>query len=323
MVKTFNFITVIFIFLLLISCGKEDYIGPPIEAQFGELIILEPFSSDKPVGVDFSLNDTVRFFSEFSISANYNINISGRNSGANFTISGTGKNLSNVFWAGNSDNIFFKQYEWCDVVLSFDNSDTTLSDSILILGERDFSNLGYLLTSYEDPSEYGLVNSQNTTQLQVLNNSSIAIHGNNFLDISGEGSNTYFGATRISIPLGGISEPDKSNIFFNGFFKSDLNGSAVVVKMFEDENNDGSYDQGIDEAWTYKFTLNSNGVWNKESFNFDNFTVDQTAGNVQIDGNLNVGNIIRLDVVCSQNGNSFGNFGYFVDYLILTYNSSL
>ena len=223
----------------------------------------------------------------------------------------------------NSDNIFFKQYEWCDVVLSFDNSDTTLSDSILILGERDFSNLGYLLTSYEDPSEYGLVNSQNTTQLQVLNNSSIAIHGNNFLDISGEGSNTYFGATRISIPLGGISEPDKSNIFFNGFFKSDLNGSAVVVKMFEDENNDGSYDQGIDEAWTYKFTLNSNGVWNKESFNFDNFTVDQTAGNVQIDGNLNVGNIIRLDVVCSQNGNSFGNFGYFVDYLILTYNSSL
>ena len=69
--------------------------------------------------------------------------------------------------------------------------------------------------------------------------------------------------------------------------------------------------------------MNSNGIWNKESFNFDDFTVDQTAGNVQIDGNLNVGNIIRLDVVCSQNGNSFGNFVYFVDYLILTYNSSL
>ena len=323
MAKTFNFITIIFIFHLLISCEKEDYIGPPIEAQFGELIIQEPFSSDKPVGVDFSLNDTVRFFSDFSISAKFNINISGRNSGANFSINGIGKNLSNVFWAGNSDNIFFKQYEWCDVVLSFDNNDTTLSDSILILGERDFSNLGYLLTSYEDPSEYGLVNSQNTTQLLVMNNPSIAIHGNNFLDISGEGSNTYFGATRISMPLGSISEPDKSKIFFNGFFKSDLNGSAVVVKMFEDENNDGSYDQGIDEAWTYKFTLNSNGVWNKESFNFDEFTVDQTAGNVQIDGNLNVGNIIRLDVVCSQNGNSFGNFGYFVDYLILTYNSSL
>ena len=130
---------------------KENYIGPPIEAQFGELIIHEPLSTDKPVGVDFSLNDTVRFFAEFSINANFNINIVGRNSGANFSISDVGNNLSNVFWTGNSNDIFFKQYEWCDVVLSFDNSDTTLSDSILILGERDFSNLGYLLTVMKIP----------------------------------------------------------------------------------------------------------------------------------------------------------------------------
>ena len=45
------------------------------------------------------------------------------------------------------------------------------------------------------------------------------------------------------------------------------------------------------------------------------FNVDQTAGNVLINGILNVENVIRLDVVCSQNGNSFGNFGYFIDYL--------
>ena len=323
MEKIFNYIILILLFHYLISCEKENYIGPPIEAQFGELIIHEPLSTDKPVGVDFSLNDTVRFFAEFSINASFNINIVGRNSGANFSISDVGNNLSNVFWTGNSNDKFFKQYEWCDVVLSFDNSDTTLSDSILILGERDFSNLGYLLTSYEDPTEYGLVNSQNTTQLQVLNNSSIAIHGSNFLDISGEGSNTYFGATRVPLQSGSINQTDKSNIYFNGFFKSDLNGRAVVIKMFEDENSDGSYDQVIDEAWTYKFALNTNGSWNKESFNFDNFSADQTAGNVLIDGILNVENVIRLDVVCSQNGNSFGNFGYFVDYLILTYNSSL
>ena len=37
-----------------------------------------------------------------------------------------------------------------------------------------------------------------------------------------------------------LIKPDKSNIFFNGFFYSDLNGTAVVIKMFEDENNDGS-----------------------------------------------------------------------------------
>ena len=74
-----------------------------IESQFGELIILEPFSSDKPVGVDFSLNDTVRFFSEFSISANYNTNISGRNSGANFPME---LETCQMFFGRNSNNIF-------------------------------------------------------------------------------------------------------------------------------------------------------------------------------------------------------------------------
>ena len=320
MVKNFN-ITILLIFIF--SCQKDNFIGPPIESQFGDLQILESFRSDKPVGVDFSINDTVRFFSEFSINASFNINITGRNSGANFTISGIGNNLSNIFWTGSSNDIFFKQYEWCDVLLSFDNSDTTLSDSVLILGERDFSNLGILLTSYEDPTEYSLVNAQNTTQLQVLNNTSLSVHGNNFLDIRGEGSNTYFGATRISIQNGTIIEQNISNIFFNGFFKSDLTGSAVVVKIFEDENNDGSYNQGSDEAWTYKFSLNTDNIWKKESFNFEVFTVDQTAGNVLINGNLNVENIIRIDVVCSQNGNSFGNFGYFLDYLLLTYNMPL
>ena len=262
MVKNFN---IIILFIFIFSCQKDNFIGPPIESQFGDLQILESFRSDKPVGVDFSINDTVRFFSEFSINASFNINITGRNSGANFTVSGIGNNLSNIFWTGSSNDIFFKQYEWCDVLLSFENSDTTLSDSVLILGERDFSNLGILLTSYEDPTGYSLVNAQNTTHLQVLNNTSLSVHGNNFLDIRGEGSNTYFGATRIPIQNGTIIEQNISNIFFNGFFKSDLTGSAVVVKIFEDENNDGSYNQGSDEAWTYKFSLNTDNIWKKKA----------------------------------------------------------
>ena len=65
MVRNFNYIILIFLFHLLISCEKDDYIGPPIEGQFGELKIQSPFSSDKPVGVDFSINDTVRFFFTF------------------------------------------------------------------------------------------------------------------------------------------------------------------------------------------------------------------------------------------------------------------
>ena len=65
MIKNFSFIALISTYFIIFSCEKDSFIGPPIESQYGELIILQPFSSNKPVGVDFSLNDTVRFFLNF------------------------------------------------------------------------------------------------------------------------------------------------------------------------------------------------------------------------------------------------------------------
>ena len=64
MVKNFN---IIILFILFFPVKKDNFIGPPIESQFGDLQILESFRSDKPVGVDFSINDTVRFFSNFQL----------------------------------------------------------------------------------------------------------------------------------------------------------------------------------------------------------------------------------------------------------------
>ena len=65
------------------------------------------FSHNKPVGVDFSNGDTLNFSAEFSIQAEFNINIVGRTSGANFNINQTSQNLENTFWLGESNTIFF------------------------------------------------------------------------------------------------------------------------------------------------------------------------------------------------------------------------
>ena len=40
------------------------------------------------------------------------------------------------------------------------------------------------------------------------------------------------------------------------------------------------------------------------------FSVDISGNNVLIDGILNTNNIIRTDVICSQQGTSFGQFGF-------------
>lgn len=323
MIKILKFTVLSFSILFLSSCEKDEFVGPPIESIYGSLDILEPLSNNKPVGVDFSIGDTVLFFAEFSVLSDYQIDIVGRSSGASFLINGSNSNLNDAYWLGNSDNVFFKQYEWCDITLSFNNHNTVLNDSILILGERDLSNLGLLLTSFEDPSEYSIVTSSNNDEFGVYSNSNIALHGNNYLSTLGIGSAAWFGAARFSFNSNTITETDPNNIFFNGFFNSDYLGSAFVIKVFEDENGNGSYDSGIDEAYALKVNLNTDSQWHKHSLTFNDFIIDQSGNNILVDGILKPQNIIRIDITNSQSGSANGQFGYFADYFLITYNEPL
>ena len=323
MIKKIKYFAFSFSLIFSIACEKNEFIGPPIESFYGNLEILESFSNDKPVGVDFSIGDTVNFNCEFSISSNYQINIVGRTSGATFSILGSNNDLSDSYWLGNSQNIFFKQYEWCDITLSFGSYDTTLTDSVLILGVRDFSNDGLLLTSFENSNEYSIVTSSNNDEFGVNSNPNFAIHGTNYLNTLGIGNSSWFGAVRFSWNSSPITHPDINTIFFNGFFYSDFPGSAFVIKVFEDQNANGVYDAGIDEAYASKINLNTNSQWNKYHISLAELIIDQSGNNVLIDGELNPQNIIRVDITNSQSGTVNGQFGYSADYFIITYNEPL
>lgn len=312
-----------FAFISFISCEKKEFVGPAIETLFGTSDILEPFTNTKPVGVDFSLNDTVNFVCLFSVTTDYHIDIVGRNSGANFTINGSSIDLTDSYWLGNSDGIFFKKSEWCDITLSFAGNDTLIYDSILILGERDFSDLGMLLTSFEDPSEYSVVTSSNNDLFEVNNNTSSAIEGDYYLNTLGIGSAAWFGAVRFSLNSNTITETNPNNIFFNGFFNSQYTGSAFVIKVFEDENVNGVYEPGTDESYSLKVGLTTNSQWNKYSASFSSFIIDQSGNNALINGVLNPQNIIRIDVTNSQSGSANGQFGYIADYFLISYNEPL
>jgi hypothetical protein len=237
-------------------------------------------------------------------------------------MNGSNIDLSDSYWLGNSTGVFFKKSEWCDITLSFTGNDTLIYDSILILGERDFSDLGILLTSFEDPSEYSIVTSSNNDLFEV-NNSNSTIEGDNSLNTLGIGSAAWFGAVRFSFNINTITETDPNNIFFNGFFNSQYSGSAFVIKIFEDENANGIYDSGIDEAYALKVGLTTNSQWNKYNSSFGSFVIDQSGNNVLIDGVLNPQNIIRIDITNSQSGTANGQFGYIADYFLISYNQPL
>jgi hypothetical protein len=183
--------------------------------------------------------------------------------------------------------------------------------------------MGILLTSFENPSEYSIVTSSNNDLFEVTSNVNLAIHGSNFLSTYGVGNSAWFGAVRFSWPSSPITELSSSNIFFNGFYKTDYTASAFVLKVFEDENGNGTYEAGIDEAYAIKTTLNADGQWHKYSIPFDELTIDQSGNNTLIDGLLKPNNIIRIDITNSQSGTSQGSFGYSADYFIITNDNPL
>ena len=116
---------------------------------------------------------------------------------------------------------------------------------------------------------------------------------------------------------------ERYSLIFNGFFYSDFPGSAFVIKVFEDQNGNGVYDAGIDEAYASKINLNTNSQWNKYHISLAELIIDQSGNNVLIDGELNPQNIIRVDITNSQSGTVNGQFGYSADYFIITYNEPL
>ena len=105
MIKILKFTVLSFSILFLSSCEKDEFVGPPIESVNGSWEKLQHFYNNKPVGVDFSIGDTVLFFAEFSILSDYQIDIVGRSSGASFLINGSNSNLNDAYWLGNSDNV--------------------------------------------------------------------------------------------------------------------------------------------------------------------------------------------------------------------------
>jgi len=96
-----------------------------------------------------------------------------------------------------------------------------------------------------------------------------------------------------------------------------------LFKSFEDENSNGTYDAGIDEAYSVKTNLITDGQWRKYNIPLNELTIDQSGNNTLIDGVLEPNNIIRIDITNSQSGTAQGEFGYTADYFIITYNNPL
>ena len=308
------------IILAFVGCAKDEPLGPDLSGLYGELELLTAFSNNSPNGVHFEANEKVEFSADFNLEVDYTLSLIGQSSGAKYSISGKGANLSDVSWGGDCDDVFFGPMEWVHCVLEFDDHpESTQLDSVFVWEQPDLSFKGVLLTSFEDPSAFSLTSGDFTDYLESVNNAPDAVEGSTYMTGFGSGPATWFGALRITMDPSNLSNITVADSFLNLHLRSEFEGSATVIKVFEDSNDDGMINSGDDEVFTTKVPIAADGQWQRMNLPLSDLSLDLSGNNVAVNGGLlELDKILRLDITISQVGTADGTFGFDADYIILT-----
>ena len=288
-------------FLLLIlpffftSCEKDKIEGPSLNDLYGELTILE---SLVVIGdsADFSIGESVYFTASFSKQVDWQLMITGLNSGSIKIITGKSNliNQSNSTWDGNSSQIPFFNSEDCNVELSFEmHTDVTIFNQLNIQKEKDYNGENScLITDFE-----GGFNPNFTGFFQAGCTKSLTVGG------AGEGVKhlQQFGICDWDWLIGYIDYyatfwleennlvNDPSQVYFNIMINGDSTISQIAgipnslfkLEFYEDENGDGYYDASTEDRYDYEFDVDWKG-WRMVSIcynDIDKLSLATSGGN--------------------------------------------
>lgn len=304
----------------MFGCAKEGSLGPDLEGLYGELEFVSEFGHNRPNGVHFDAGEGVQFSGEFNLPVAYTMSLTGQASGATFSFEGQGENVTEVLWLGDCDGLFFQQNEWVHCLLEFeDHPDDWRLDSVFVWEQPDLSSRGFLLASFEEAdASFSLSSGEYTETLSVVTEATDACEGDAYMSGTGSGAATWFGALRMTLSPGVLQDQGAATTYLNMHLRSAFEGSATVIKVFEDSNGDGLVTSGLDEVYTTKLAVTADGEWHRKSVLWSDLVLDLSGNNVSLNGQIDMDKIIRLDCTVSQTGTADGVFGLDVDYVILT-----
>ena len=309
------------VIMCFVGCAKEGSLGPDLESLYGDLEFTESFSHNMPNGVHFEQGDTVRFSCGFNLPVAYTLSLTGQTSGATYAFQGQGNRELDVLWFGGCDNVFFRKNEWVHCLLEFpDHPDDFKLDSVFVWEQPDLSNRGLLLASFEETNPiFSISSGEFTESLDVVTEALDAVEGGAYMRGVGAGAGSWFGALRLPLDPQDLLGSSLGNTYLNVHLRSDYEGSASVIKLFEDSNGDGLVTSGEDEVFTTKLAVNAGNTWQRISIPWSDFELDLSGNNVSLNGQIDLDQISRLDCTVSQTGTASGTYGLDVDYVILTF----
>ncbi|MEM9050992.1 MAG: hypothetical protein AAGC47_02970 [Bacteroidota bacterium] len=237
--------------------------------------------------VNLVLGEDVFFSGEFSTTASWTIEITGQQTGAEKTITGTGLNIdeSNSLWDGAADGFPLFDAEPCEVRLtSPDNPDIDEVIQVQLLSPKPFG--GDLITDFEADLGQNLIIGDFEFELipesGIIMNSQ-ALQGSSYLYLEGTDNesggatdNFFVGLIRLFPDFTGsnyfeVPTLAPSQLYFNMLTFNELSYSRVVLGFIIDTNDSGAYEEGQDEIIDTEF----DGI-PEHSLGWDDFSISMS-----------------------------------------------
>ncbi len=316
--------------VIISSCSKPDefYDGPNLYDVYGDFEVYTPLEGSQ-INVDFESGETVYFTCELSKVVNWQLKITGSNSGAEKIITGTSRTLDEevALWDGSTTNLPIFRVENCNVELSFltEETDTILTTSVFVTTPK--LNDGFVITDFEEgwnpnwstfvqsgtSMDFGIKLDGTAPQLARYYNMAGAVDWDwltGMIDFNA----TAFGETTMPLSNNG------DNLYFNAFVYGDpmYPNSRILFRFDEDENVDGTFEITTEDSFGYELIIDWSG-WRHISVKYSDIL---SANNSSGGGLHNPNKLNRVSVLHLADPNS-GYAHSAIDYLIFTENEPL
>jgi hypothetical protein len=259
----FKYFILLPIIILAFGCNHDTdtFDGPNIIDRFGPLEVIENISSSKS-SVDFAAGESVYFTAIFNKNINWQVKITGTESGAVKIIDGFDSELNaeNSTWRGGTTQLPFFKAELCTVELIIPEEPTfTGSTEVETLSTKTYE--GSLFTDFETNlgSDLFLGNFEfELTNKTGRQNDIPAAQGDYYYLFEGNDnvvSNFFVGLVNISAKVTGanyVTLPTTvpEDLYFNCFLYSDGTPYTIAVIQFVfDSNNSGAFEDGQDQTF--------------------------------------------------------------------------
>jgi len=274
---------------IFISCEKEGIEGPSLNDLFGELNIIE---SLEVVGdpADFIGESTTYFTAKFSKIVDWKISITGLSSGAEKIISGKSNEITvtNSLWGGETTFLPFFKAEDCSVLLTFPMHADSIFKALKITGAKTYGDGTELLVSnFENGFNPNFTNFFQTTCLKKIETGG-AGESDRYLVQEGTCDWDWL-IGYIDYPANhwfqqGVLNANPDNVYFNIMVNGDSTlsptneaNSLFKLEFYEDENQDGYYDQNTEDRLDHEFNVDWNG-WKMVSIKYSDLILAWNSG---------------------------------------------